>query len=136
MREGAASAEARASIERAYSAWRLEGVSLAHVSRTAHLAQRAHEAIRTTSRAALETAYVDCARILHMGLPSTFRKRVALETVIDAVRAMRREADSWVAVVEATTHIVGWASNARRTRQRRYAWPSKTIRPTASQTEN
>ena len=129
MREGADRPRPVLRIERAYSAWRLEGVSLAHVSRTAHLAQRAHEAIRTTSRAALETAYVDCARILHMGLPSTFRKRVALETVIDAVRAMRREADSWVAVVEATTHIVGWATNARAHAAEAIRLPSKSIRP-------
>ena len=108
---------------------------MAHVSRTAHLAQRAHEAIRTTSRAALETAYVDCARILHMGLPSTFRKRVALETVIDAVRAMRREADSWVAVVDATTHIVGWAATARSHAAEAIRLALQEHPPAASQTE-
>src|SRR5256886_5225253 len=52
------------------------------------------------SRSGLEPAYADCARVLHMGLPTAMRKRVPIEVVIEAVRAMRREADRWIAVVE------------------------------------
>jgi len=40
---------------------------------------------------------------------------VPLEVVVDAVRAMRREADGSVAVVEATMSFVGW-TEAYRTR--------------------
>jgi len=81
----------------------------------AHLTRRAYDAIRSTSRAGLELAYADCARVLHLGLPSAMRRRLPIEIVIESVRAMRREADRWAAVVEATTLLVGWA-DANRTR--------------------
>jgi hypothetical protein len=78
-----------------------------------HLCRRAHDAIRNTSRAGLEAAYVDCARVLHLGLPSVLRRRVSIEVVTDAVRGMRREADRWVAVVDATMLLVGWVDANR-----------------------
>ena len=84
------------------------GVAAPTVARVAHLARRAHEAIRGTSRSALEAAYTDGARVLHLGLPSALRRRISLEVTIDAIpRNMRREADGWVAVVEATMLLVG-----------------------------
>jgi hypothetical protein len=115
QRTGAASPKLQACIERAYAAWSLDGTSTRHVARVAHLAQRAHEAIRSTSRAALEPAYADCARVLHLGLPSAIKRRSKLDAVIDIVRSMRREADGWVAVVEATMVLLGW-TDAQRTR--------------------
>ena len=36
-----------------------------------------------TSRAALEAAYVDGARVLHLGLPSALRRRVPMEVTVD-----------------------------------------------------
>jgi len=113
QRSGAASPKLQACIERAYAAWNLDGTSTRQIARVAHLAQRAHEAIRTTSRAALEAAYADCARVLHLGLPSAIKRRSQLDAVIDIVRSMRREADGWVAVVEATMVLLGWTDAQR-----------------------
>jgi hypothetical protein len=36
-----------------------------------------------------------------------------MEVAVDLVRNLRREADSWVAVVEATMLLVGWTDAAR-----------------------
>jgi hypothetical protein len=123
QRTGAASAKLQACIERAHAAWHLDGTSTRHVARVAHLAQRGHEAIRGTSRAALEAAYADCARVMHLGLPSAIKRRIQLDVVIDLVRAMRREADGWVAAVEATMVLLGWtdANRARSAEAIRHA---------------
>jgi hypothetical protein len=112
-RTAAASPKLQACIERAHAAWTLDGATTRNISRVAHLAQRGHEAIRGTSRAALESAYADCARVVHLGLPSAIKRRVPLEVVIEQVRAMRREADGWVAVVEATMALLGWTDANR-----------------------
>ncbi len=103
----------QAAIERAFGAWHLDGVSPRQIAQVAHLSRRAYEAIRATSRSGLEPAYTDCARVLHLGLPSAIRKRVPIEVVTEAVRTMRREADRWVAVVEATMLFVGWTDANR-----------------------
>src|SRR5689334_21287557 len=95
QRTGAASPKLQACIERSHAAWNLDGSTTRNISRVAHLVQRAHEAIRGTSRAALETAYSDCARVLHLGLPSAIKRRVQLDVVIELVRGLRREADGW-----------------------------------------
>jgi hypothetical protein len=113
LRSGHASPKTKACIERAYAAWILDGVPPATIARVAHLSRRAHEAIRNTSRGTLENAYADGARILHMGLPSVLRRRVPIEVAVDLIRNLRREADSWVAVVEATMLLVGWTDAAR-----------------------
>jgi len=113
QRTGAASPKLQACIERAHAAWNLDGAATRHVARVAHLAQRGHEAIRNTSRGALEAAYADCARVIHLGLPSAIKRRVQLDVVIDLVRSMRREADGWVAVVEATMVLLGWTDAHR-----------------------
>jgi hypothetical protein len=113
QRTGAASPKIQACIERAHAAWHLDGASPRHVARVAHLAERGHDAIRSTSRAALEAAYSDCARVLHLGLPSAVKRRVQLDVVVEIVRTMRREADGWAAVVEATMVLLGWADANR-----------------------
>lgn len=113
QRAGAVSPKLQACIERAFGAWNLDGTSTRNVARVAHLAQRGHEAIRGTSRAALEAAYIDCARVLHLGLPSAIKRRIQLDVVTEVVRAMRREADAWVAVVEATMVLLGWTDANR-----------------------
>ncbi len=77
------------------------------------MSRRAYDAIRGTSRSGLEAAYVDCARVLHLGLPSAMRRRASIEVVTEAVRTMRREADRWVAVVDATMLIAGWTEASR-----------------------
>jgi hypothetical protein len=113
IRAGVASPKLQACIDRAYASWNLDGVPARQIARVAHLSRRAHEAIRSTNRPALETAYTDCARVLHAGLPSLVRKRVPIEIVVDVVRTMRREADGWAAVVESTMLLVGWTHCAR-----------------------
>jgi hypothetical protein len=115
LRTGAPSPKVQACIDRAHAAWGLDGTTTRNISRVAHLAERAHEAIRSTSRAALDNAYTDCARVLHLGLPSAIKRRMQLDTVTEIVRTMRREADKWVAVVDATTVLLGW-SDANRAR--------------------
>jgi hypothetical protein len=113
LRSGAQSPRLQACVERAYGAWNLDGASSRQISQVAHLTRRAYDAIRSTSRAGLELAYADCARVLHLGFPTAVRRRVALEVVVEAVRTMRREADRWVAVVDATMLFVGWADANR-----------------------
>jgi hypothetical protein len=110
---GVDSPKLQAAIERAYGAWNLDGASVRHISNVSHLCRRAYDGIRNTSRAGLEAAYVDCARVLHLGLPSALRRRVSIELVVDAVRQMRREADRWVAVVDATMLLIGWTDANR-----------------------
>jgi hypothetical protein len=110
---GADSPKLQAAIERAYGAWNLDGVTSRQISNVSHLCRRAYDAIRNTSRAGLESAYVDCARVLHLGLPSSLRRRVPIEVVTESVRTMRREADRWVAVVDATMLLVGWTDANR-----------------------
>jgi hypothetical protein len=63
LRTGAPSPGLQACIERAYGAWNLDGVSTRQIAQVAHLARRAHDAIRGTSRSGLELAYADCARV-------------------------------------------------------------------------
>jgi hypothetical protein len=113
LRTGAQSPRLQACVERAYGAWNLDGASSRQIAHVAHLTRRAYDAIRGTARAGLEQAYADCARVLHLGFPTALRKRVPLEVVVEAVRAMRREADRWVAVVDATTLFVGWTDANR-----------------------
>jgi len=103
----------QAAVDRAYASWNLDGVSARQLSRVAHLSRRAHEAIRDTDRSALENAYADCARVLHLGLPSALRRHIPIDSVVEVVRAMRREGDSWFAIVEATMSLVGWADANR-----------------------
>jgi hypothetical protein len=110
---GTVSPKIQASIERAHAAWNLDGASTRHIARVAHLTQRGHEAIRGTSRAALEAAYADCARVMHLGLPSAIKRKIQLDVVIELVRGMRREADGWVAVVETTMVLLGWTDANR-----------------------
>ena len=113
QRTGAASPKLQACIERAHAAWNLDGATTRQIARVSHLAQRAHEAIRGTSRAALDAAYADCARVFHLGLPSAIKRRSQLDVVIELVRSMRREADGWVAVVESTMVLFGWTDANR-----------------------
>ena len=101
-----------AAIERAFGAFYLDAVSGTQIARVAHLVKRAHDAIRGT-RAGLEGAYADCAQVLHLGLPSALRRRLSVDDVVEVVRALRREADGWLAVVDGTMVLVGWSHALR-----------------------
>jgi hypothetical protein len=110
---GHASTLERAAIGRLHAAWCLGNVSENHILRVAHLVARAHRAIRETQRQELDAAVRDCAGVLHSGLPSDIRVRVPMERVLHTVRALRETVDPWVAVVEATTELVGWKDLGR-----------------------
>jgi hypothetical protein len=112
IRQGAASRQLELAIDRAHGAFSLEGISEAHLARVAHLIHRAHGAIRA-GRTTPESAYEDCARVLHTGLPSALRRRISVELVVDVVRRLRTEADTWQAVVESTTWLLGWSELTR-----------------------
>jgi len=112
IRSGKSSRRLEMAIERAYGAFTFDGVSEQQLAKAAHLVRRAHEAIRNSS-AATDATYLDCARVLHVGLPSALRRRVALESVVDVVRELRREEDNWKAVVDATMWLVGWSDVSR-----------------------
>lgn len=110
---GAATALEQAAIARLHHAWTLGSVSENHLLRVAHLAARAHRAIRETQRQELDDAVRDCAGVLHAGLPTDVRRRVPMERLLYTVRALRETEDPWVAVVEATCEIVGWKDLSR-----------------------
>ena len=111
LEAGEISESTEAAIERAFAAFEL-GLSDKQISRVAHLVERAHSAIRETSRAELESAYHDCAEVLHQGLPVHVQKKMSFDTVVDVVRRLRREADAWKAVVDGTAELLGWSEAA------------------------
>jgi hypothetical protein len=113
IRRGQASPLEQAAIARLHSAWTLGNVTENHLLRIAHLVARAHRAIRETQRQELDAAVRDCAGVLHAGLPTEVRRRVPMERVLHTVRALRETPDPWVAVVEATTELVGWKDLGR-----------------------
>ena len=112
IERGEVSPTTEACIERAWASWELDGSSDRQVARVAHLVQRAHTAIRETTRSELAMAYTDCAEVMWHGLPPHLQKRVAFESVLALVRELRKEADGWAAVVRGTAHILGWNQTA------------------------
>ncbi len=102
-----------ASIQRAYVVFEMAGNSPRRIARVAHLIRRAHRAIRETKRGNVDTAFQDCAEIIYGGLPTHIRRYMPFENVLKVVRDLYQEADPWVAVVEATTKLLGWDDLAR-----------------------
>lgn len=102
-----------AAIERAFSAYEMGGSTDDVIVKVSHLCERAHTAIRERSRGSMQEAYADCASVLHAGLPRSVKRYLELEEVVDLVREMRGEADTWVAVVDATSKILRWDEKAR-----------------------
>lgn len=115
VERGALDAFEEAALARTWAAFSLGGTSEPQVLKVAHLVSRAHTAIRESSRAAheLQAAILDCARVLHSGLPLAIRERMPLERAILVVRKLRGEADAWAAVVDGTTALLGWDDYAR-----------------------
>jgi hypothetical protein len=104
-----------AAIARTWAAFSLGGTSEPQLLKVAHLVSRAHTAIRESARASheLQAAVLDCARVLHSGLPRTIREMLPVERAVQVVRKLRTEADGWAAVVEGTTQLLGWNDYAR-----------------------
>lgn len=101
-----------AAVERMWAAWTLGGVTPRQALKVAHLVRRAHTAIRETIRDD-DIAIRDCAEIVHQGLPTAVRQSMPFERALLVVRALRREADPWRAVVEGSSELLGWADYAR-----------------------
>lgn len=108
IQHGELDAKEEASIERAWAAWELGGVSDASIERVAHLVDRAYVAIHGSSRAPNEQAILGCANILYKGLPRIVRRGVDLERIVAVVRTLRNEPELWPAVVRGTAAILGW----------------------------
>ena len=105
---GRVSDTTEAAIERAFAAWELHGASDELVARVAHLAHRAHNALHQSRRGTGERAIANCAQVLQAGLPSSVRRRLTPEQVVQIVRAMVPELDPWPAVVKTTSRLLGW----------------------------
>ncbi len=97
-----------ACIERAWTAWELNGSSDAEIARVAHVVERAHQAIRNTARSELNEAVSDCAEVLWNALPPHVLRSASFDQVVDVVRGLQAEADPWAGVRSATSVLLGW----------------------------
>jgi hypothetical protein len=115
VERGEVDAFEEAALARTWAAFSLAGSSEPQVLKVAHLVSRAHTAIRESTRTSheLQAAVLDCARVLHSGLPTAIRSRMPLERAVLVVRRLRTEADAWAAVVDGATTLLGWDDYAR-----------------------
>jgi hypothetical protein len=113
IRDGTPPPALEACIERAWAAWELDGSEDKQIARVARLVDNAHTAIRETTAKDLETAYNECAQVLWAGLPRQVKAKQEFAQVLNIVRDLRAEADSWAAVVDATSRLLGWSRAAR-----------------------
>jgi hypothetical protein len=104
-----------AAIARTWAAFSLGGVTEQEIFKIARVVQRAHSAIRDTSRGGIDIqiAVQACAGVLYGGLPRTVRDRMPLERVAAAVRRLHEQADGWAAIVEGVADIAGWKDYSR-----------------------
>lgn len=100
-------------VERAALAWSLVGTSRHRMYGVARLVRRAHAAIRATERDQMDQAVRDCAQIVYQALPKAMRRTTSLDAVTDMVWELRDEADPWLAVVDASSRLLGWTNHAR-----------------------
>jgi hypothetical protein len=98
----------KASIERAWAAWQLNGWTDREIARVAHLLRRAHEALRDSPRKVMDQALNDCANVLYASLPSVVRRRVLLDDVRELMRELRDVANVRSAVEQGTMRLLGW----------------------------
>ncbi|MCW5790942.1 MAG: hypothetical protein KIT72_11020 [Polyangiaceae bacterium] len=106
-------ASTEASVERAWAAWELADTSDAEIAKVASVVQHAHRAIRGTERAELAQAVNDCAEVLKSALPPHVSEHTPFEDIVDLVRALKAEADPWMAVLTVTSALLGWAEAGR-----------------------
>jgi hypothetical protein len=127
---GQVPASTEAAIERAWAAWELNGASDRQIAKIAHLAARAHHAMHEASRTRLEKRIIDCALVLHTGMPTALRRRVPFELVAEVVRELHRESDPWPAIVQGTARLLGWvgASQAHAAQAVRIALEQRSSR--------
>ncbi len=115
IEKGSVEPHEQAAIARTWAAFCLGGATEPQILRVAHIVQRAHTAIRESPRGHqdLQAAFHAAAGVLHSGLPTVFKQRMPLERVVYVVRRLREEADSWTAIVQGTTELLGWTDYAR-----------------------
>jgi hypothetical protein len=115
LEQGSIEPVEQAAIARAWAAFCLGGVTEPQILRVAHIVQRAHSAIRESPRGQndLQAAFQAAAGVLHAGLPTAIKQRMPLDRVVYVVRKLREEADSWTAIVQGTTELLGWTDYAR-----------------------
>ena len=108
LREGNVDPATEASIERAWAGWELDGSTERQIARLALLVEQTHTAVRSMPPHELERAFRDCGEVLRQGMPKHARRKRPLDEVVQAVREVHREADAWIAVVNATSRLLGW----------------------------
>lgn len=115
VQHGSVSPIDEAAIARTWAAFALGGSTTPQIRKVAHVVSRAHTAIRETPRQEreLQAAVLDCARVMHAGLPTAIRARMPLERAVQVVRALRAEPDPWAAVVAGTSELLGWTDYGR-----------------------
>jgi hypothetical protein len=101
-------------VARTWAAFALGGATEPTILRVARLVRRAHVAIRELPRDdKLHIALRSAAAVLHNGLPSGVRKRMPFERAVQVTRLLHDELDSWAAIVEGTSELLGWKDYAR-----------------------
>lgn len=97
-----------ACIERAWAGWELDGSTERQIARLALLIEQTHSALRAIPPHRLDRALYDCAEVLRQGMPKHARRKVPLDDVVLVTRELQKEADPWVAVVNATAKLLSW----------------------------
>ncbi len=108
--------EQQSSVARVWAAWSMGGASEAHILRVAHLVMRAHSALMEVPKdelAALQSAQLGAARVLHTGLPSAVRESMPIERALLVIRQIHDIVDPWAAIVQGSAELLGWTDYAR-----------------------
>lgn len=101
-------------VARTWAAFALGGATEPMILRVARLVRRAHVAIRELPRDdRLHIALRSAAAVLHNGLPSAVRERMPFERTVQVTQLLHDEIDSWAAIVEGTSELLGWKDYAR-----------------------
>jgi hypothetical protein len=104
----------QAAIARTWAAFALGGATDPQILRVAHLVHRAHVAVRELPRdERLQIALRAAASVLHSGLPTRIRSRMPIERAAAVARFLHGELDTWAAIVEGTSELLGWQDYAR-----------------------
>ncbi len=102
----------QAAIVRAWDAWTLNGVRETSVLKVARLVRRAHEVLRKTATPS-EATIQGCAEIIYNNLPPRQRQTVPFERAHWMVHRLAHQPDPWIAIVEGSVELLGWADSAR-----------------------
>jgi hypothetical protein len=113
LQRGHASPAVEAAILRATSAWDFNATKPRQLAQTARVVDRAYTALRWTDRHDRRLE-IDCAGVLHEGLPSELRKNLTRDDVLEIVRWMRTQLDADEARGGAILRILGFDRTVHR----------------------